>query len=167
MLQPWCRDCAATRTFSRTLAPGRMFVIWYERAMPLREMTWGGSPATFSPSRRMRPLVGRSTPVTQLKKVLFPAPLGPMMARICPRGTVTLTRLTALKPPNRMVTSSVRRIGDSAAPRPPSVGRAAGAPGAGACSDATLLLRELAVGREDRLLLRNHLEDAVLVVLDV
>ena len=78
------------RTFSSTVAPGRMLVIWYERARPLWEIRCGGSPATSSPFRKMRPLVGRSTPVTQLKKVLLPAPLGPMMARISPRGTVML-----------------------------------------------------------------------------
>ena len=73
------------RTFSSTVAPGRMLVIWYERAMALREMRSGGSPVMSSPSNRMRPAVGRITPVRQLKNVDLPAPLGPMMARISPR----------------------------------------------------------------------------------
>ena len=53
--------------------------------MPFREMRLGGSPVMSSPLSRMRPEVGRSTPVRQLKKVLLPAPFGPMMARISPR----------------------------------------------------------------------------------
>ncbi len=80
------------RTFSSTVAPGRMFVIWYERAMALREMRSGGSPVMSSSSTMMRPPVGRSTPVRQLKKVDFPAPLGPMTARIWPWGTAHARR---------------------------------------------------------------------------
>ena len=55
-----------------------MLVIWYERAMALREIRLGGNPAMSSPSKTMRPAVGRNTPVRQLKKVDLPAPLGPM-----------------------------------------------------------------------------------------
>ena len=61
-------------------------MIWYERAMPFCEIRFGGSPVMSSPSNRMRPEVGRSTPVRQLKKVLLPAPFGPMTARISPRA---------------------------------------------------------------------------------
>src|SRR4029434_1344323 len=64
-----------------------------------------------SPLNTMRPLVGRSTPVRQLKNVDFPAPLGPMIPRISPRGTEMLTLLTAARPPNRTVSDSVLRIG--------------------------------------------------------
>ena len=53
--------------------------------MPFREMRSGGRPVMSSPLNRMRPEVGRSTPVRQLKKVLLPAPFGPMIARISPR----------------------------------------------------------------------------------
>ena len=59
--------------------------------MPFCEMRLGGRPAMFSPLNRMRPEVGRMTPVRQLKKVLLPAPFGPMMARISPRLTSKLT----------------------------------------------------------------------------
>src|SRR5262249_2713330 len=99
-----------------------MLGIWYDRGRPLWEITWGGSPAISSPLRRIRPEVGRSTPVTQLKNVLLPAPLGPMIARTCPRGTEMLTALTAVSPPKRIVRPSVRRIADAAAPRPLSTG---------------------------------------------
>src|SRR3989449_8019821 len=104
------------RTFSSTVAPGRMLVIWYERAMALREIRFGGSPAMSSSANRMRPALGCSTPVTQLKNVDLPAPLGPMMARISPAGTAMLTSLSAVRPPNRMVGFSVRRRGAAPAP---------------------------------------------------
>src|SRR5215510_2250151 len=60
-----------------------------------------------SPSNTIRPLVGRITPVRELKNVDLPAPLGPMIPRISPRGTEMLTLLTAARPPNRTVRASV------------------------------------------------------------
>ena len=39
-----------------------------------------------SPSKVIRPAVGLYTPVSMLKKVVFPAPFGPMSATIAPRG---------------------------------------------------------------------------------
>src|SRR5258705_9622481 len=80
--------------------------------MALREIAWGGNPAMSSPLNSIRPLVGRSTPVRQLKNVDFPAPLGPMIPRISPRGTEMVTLLTAARPPNRTVSASVLRMGD-------------------------------------------------------
>src|ERR1043166_7007607 len=145
------------RTVSSTVAPGRMLVIWYERAMALREIRFGGSPAMSSPANRMRPALGCSTPVTQLKNVDLPAPLGPMMARISPAGTAMLTSLSAVRPPNRMVSFSVRRRG--AAPAP--------ATGAARSISVPVTLDELAGGRHDRLLFRDRLDDVVLAVLDV
>src|SRR5438552_8019734 len=144
------------RTFSSTVAPGRMLVIWYERAMALREIRFGGSPAMSSPANRMRPALGFSTPVTQLKNVDLPAPLGPMMARTSPAGTAMLTSLSAVRPPNRMLSPSVRS-------------RGAPAPGTGAARSicVPVTLDELAHGRDDRLLFRDRFDDVVLAVLDV
>src|SRR5690606_29101316 len=39
----------------------------------------------------------------KLKKVVLPAPFGPMMALICPAGKVAVTWLTAVKPPYCLV----------------------------------------------------------------
>src|SRR3990172_5904261 len=103
-----------------------------------------GSPAMSSPSKTIRPAVGRSTPVTQLKNVDFPAPFGPMIARTSPRGTATETSLSAVSPPNRTVSRSVRRIAES---------------------DVTLGV--LAGGRHDRLFLRDDLQDLVLAAADL
>src|SRR3989442_13862475 len=137
------------RTFSSTVAPGRMLVLWYERAMALREIRFGGSPAMSSSANRMRPALGCSTPVTQLKNVDLPAPLGPMMARISAAGTAMLTSLSAVRPPNRMVSFSVRRRG--AAPAP--------ATGAARSICVPVTLDELAGGRPDRFLFRGRLRD--------
>src|SRR6266536_2449177 len=41
----------------------------------------------------------------RLKSVVLPAPLGPMMALIEPRGTLKLTRVTAWKPPKLLLRS--------------------------------------------------------------
>src|SRR5438093_3885311 len=127
--------------------------------MALREIRFGGSPAMSSPANRMRPALGCSTPVTQLKNVDLPAPLGPMMARISPAGTAMLTSLSAVSPPNRMERPSVR---SRAAARAPS-------PGAGAARSIwpAVTLDELARGRNDRLFFRDGLDDVVLAVLDV
>src|SRR6202035_4867087 len=85
--------------------------------MPLCEIAFEGSPVMSLPSKKMRPEVGRSTPVRQLKNVLLPAPFGPMMARTSPRATSTLTCDSAARPPKRTDSSSVLRIGTDAAPR--------------------------------------------------
>src|SRR5215831_19597273 len=65
----------------------------------------------FSPLNTIRPLVGRITPVKELKNVDLPAPFGPMIPRISPRATEMLTLLTAARPPNRTVRASVFRSG--------------------------------------------------------
>ena len=61
-----------------------------------------------SPARRIAPEVGRRTPVRQLKNVLLPAPFGPMMARTSPLGTAKSTLFSAVSPPKRTVSFSVR-----------------------------------------------------------
>ena len=42
-------------------------------------------------------------PVTALKTVVLPAPFGPMTEKICPFPTFKSTPLTAVIPPNRIV----------------------------------------------------------------
>src|SRR5687767_3418207 len=129
------------------------FVIWYERAMPRCE-TWSGrNPVMSVPSKRMRPPLGWSTPVRQLKNVDLPAPFGPMTARISPDGTATETSLSAVSPPKRTVRPWVARRG--AAPPPRLDGDAA-------VSLAIVTLGELARDRDDRLFFRDRLQDLVL-----
>src|SRR5262245_12193788 len=119
-------------------------------------MRCGGSPVMSSPSKTMRPDEGGMTPVRQLKNVDLPAPLGPMIARISPRRTAMETRLTAVRPPNCRVRSSVRsRMGEASAPRPGPAGDAEGEVGADTLELAVL-------HGDDRLLLRDDVEDLVL-----
>ena len=85
--------------------------------MPRREIRLDGRPVISSPLKTMRPPVGRSTPVKQLKKVLLPAPFGPMIAHTSSRRTAKLIWLSAASPPKRTVSISVRSTGADAAPR--------------------------------------------------
>src|SRR3954471_12620561 len=43
-------------------------------------------------------------PLTRLKKVVLPAPLGPMIALTLPCSMVVVTSLTAVRPPKRLET---------------------------------------------------------------
>src|SRR3989442_4267749 len=126
-------------------------------------MAWGGSPAMSSPLNTIRPLVGRSTPVRQLKKVDFPAPFGPMIPRISPRGTERVTLLTAARPPNRTVSASVLRIGELSVSAD-TLERLRSVPANAGRSEPNL--REPARRRDQCLLLRNCLQELLLVVLD-
>src|SRR5690242_9410089 len=123
--------------------------------MPFCEIAFDGRPVMSSPLKTMRPPVGRSTPVRQLKNVLLPAPFGPMMARTCSRGSSKLTLESAANPPKRIDSCSVLRMGD-AAPRP------AAAAGEGAsCAGSALtfyLGGERASRREDGLVLPDRVE---------
>jgi hypothetical protein len=81
--------------FSYTVSLGKMLVRWKERPMPSRQRSCGGMPVTSRSLKRTLPASGRRCPVMRLKSVVFPAPLGPMMALIDPRGTRKLTPPTA------------------------------------------------------------------------
>src|SRR6266446_963530 len=141
-------------------------------------MVWDGSPAMSSPLNTIRPLVGRSTPVRQLKKVDFPAPLGPMIARISPAGTLRDTLLRAASPPKRTVSASAFKMGDDAvrvdtrattstsAPGNPGRSERRGVWGAMSGPPMSLSSNEFARRRDDRLFLGDDLHDLVLVVLD-
>src|SRR5712691_317110 len=109
------------RTFSSVVALGSMLVIWYDRAIPLREIRSGDSPVMSPPLNRIWPDDGRRTPVRQLKKVLLPAPFGPMIARISPGATARLTLLSARNPPKRTARPSVARIGAAAPAGSPAI----------------------------------------------
>src|SRR5262249_23293392 len=52
------------------------------------------------------PVVGTTAPTMRLKRVLFPAPFGPMIPTISPGSTVKLTSRTAHKDPNWRPTAS-------------------------------------------------------------
>src|SRR4051794_811932 len=68
--------------------------------MPEAAILWGATPTMLSPSKCTPPRVGRYSPVSTLKNVVLPAPLGPIRATIEPVGMAKSTSLTATRPPN-------------------------------------------------------------------
>src|SRR5690606_19994982 len=96
---------------SNTVACSNKCVVWKVRAMPRRATLSGVRRVMSCPLNKIRPEVGRWVPATRLKKVVLPAPLGPMMALIWPSSKWALTLLTAVRPPNRLVRFSTLSIG--------------------------------------------------------
>src|SRR5262245_4282171 len=88
-----------------------MFVRWNERPIPRRQRSCGAIPVMSCSLKITRPVSGRRCPVMRLKSVVFPAPLGPMMALIDPAGTVKLTPPTAWKPSKLFRRSRTSSIG--------------------------------------------------------
>src|SRR5262245_3808156 len=77
-----------------------------------------------SPSSRMRPADGRSTPVSRLITVVLPAPFGPIRAWRAPFSTLSETPLTAAMPPKCFSRSTVSSAtGMSRFPRQESYAR--------------------------------------------
>src|SRR5688500_10517937 len=119
----------AACTFWKTVRRGKMFVRWNERPIPRRQTSCGATPVMSFPSSRTAPASGRRWPVMRLKKVVLPAPFGPMMAAIWPCVTVRLTPPTAWKPSKALRisrTSSTTRPQDPAADDGGRPGQAAG-----------------------------------------
>ncbi|MCY1302062.1 hypothetical protein D9M70_517030 [compost metagenome] len=72
--------------------------------MPMRAMAREGMPLMRWPRNSTSPEVGVSTPESWLNRVLLPAPLGPIRARISPARTSRFMSLLATRPPKRRVT---------------------------------------------------------------
>ena len=96
-----------------------MLVSWNERPMPSLVRAEAGSPVTSRPLKCTRPSVGRYWPLSRLKKVVLPAPLGPMMDFSVRGAMSSVTWSTATWPPKRMVRSRVEMTGGSPATGPP------------------------------------------------
>src|SRR3984885_7008856 len=105
----------ASTMLSRTESRGNRLVIWKVRDTPSRARRCGGRRVISCPSNAIRPAVGGSAPAIALNSVVLPAPLGPMMARRWPRGTVRLTPSTARSASNATTTSESVRIGSDTA----------------------------------------------------
>ena len=97
--------------FSSTVSRARDLVSWNVRTIPRRAMRYEVSPWSDSPSNDHVPELGLSKPVSRLKYVVFPAPLGPMSAVMAPRSISQWSTLTAVRPPKRRVMPSETRIG--------------------------------------------------------
>src|SRR5262245_15015985 len=99
-----------------------MLVRWKERPMPRRQRSCGAMPVTSRSLKRTLPASGCRWPVIRLKSVVLPAPLGPMMALIEPRGTLKLTPPTAWKPAKLLRRPWTSSTGDSRAGAPQEQG---------------------------------------------
>src|SRR5499427_3215697 len=93
------RPSIASSTLSSTVSFGNKLVTWNVRASPMPMRRWLGQRVTSWPNNRTCPDVAGKTPVMTLKRVVLPAPLGPMMALRSPAITRRLTSCTALSPP--------------------------------------------------------------------
>src|SRR4051794_15017432 len=117
---------APSRMFSSTVSFERTLVSWNVRTMP-RRATWEAE-TFFSdlPLKDQSPVLGRSKPVSRLKNVVLPAPLGPIRAVITPRWISTCSTSTAVSPPKVRVMLSATTMG-SGLGTPGSVARPASA----------------------------------------
>src|SRR5262245_18861950 len=106
-----------------------MLVRWKERPMPNRQTSCGGMPVMSRPLSTTAPASGRRCPVIKLKNVVLPAPLGPMMAAICPGFTRRLTPATAWNPSKALRTSRTSSTGHPPQPPPAGIQRAHDAAG--------------------------------------
>ena len=79
--------------------------------MPSGAICSGALPVMSWPSKRTVPDVGVRKPVSRLKSVVLPAPLGPTRAWTVPRATVRSTSETARKPRNSLVRALVSSNG--------------------------------------------------------
>src|SRR2546428_13449708 len=72
--------------------------------MPADMIRSGRVPVMSLPSNQIRPAVGWYRPVSMLKNVVLPAPLGPMIETIDRRGIAKSTSDTATRPPKTFET---------------------------------------------------------------
>src|SRR6516164_1402362 len=115
-------------------------------------------PAMDRPWKRISPELGRKTPATTLKTVVFPAPFGPMRPAISPGFTDRSTCERAVTPPKVMMTSRnsssapdsssrpVASVPVTSAPESPSLATAATSPGAATPATAAHRRRHLQPG---------------------
>jgi hypothetical protein len=97
-LWPGLPKSAPTSRFSRTVSSGRGVGIWKARPRPRWVRTSGGEGGHVRPRKRTRPTSGRRRPEITLSRVLFPAPLGPITARISHFLQVERDPLQGLQP---------------------------------------------------------------------
>src|SRR5262245_7621622 len=95
---------------SSTDIPASAFVSWNVRTIPWRAIRYDAHPATSTPSKRQLPSSARSKPVRTLKRVVLPAPFGPISAVIVCGMTRRSSTDTATSPPKRRTTCSTSRI---------------------------------------------------------
>jgi len=93
---------------------GNRRIDWKVRATPRATIALGRRPTRLAPSNVMLPPSGRMSPVTTLKNVVLPAPLGPIRPMMAARGTSRSTSFTAtmaLEAPGEPAHLEERRAG--------------------------------------------------------
>src|SRR5262245_33583461 len=112
------RESSEAWTFSKTVNEWKSVPRWKARTTPRREITWGGRLVMSWSLKVTDPASAGKNPVTTLKKLDFPAPLGPMIAWSRPGCTSRSTPSTARSEPKALVSPRVRRsIGGPREPR--------------------------------------------------
>src|SRR5690606_11649183 len=96
---------------SMTVRRDSALVSWKVRTMPAWATLWADSPRIGRPLKLHVPVFGLSNPVSRLKSVVLPAPLGPIRPVMAPRWNSRWSTSTAIRPPNRRVRLSTTRIG--------------------------------------------------------
>ena len=109
--------------FSITLSRVSALVSWKVRTIPSRATSCAATLRRLWPSKVPDPVSATSNPVIRLKKVVLPAPLGPISEVMTPRWISRWSTSTAISPPNARRTWSTTRIGSGL-----------GTPGSGATS---------------------------------
>ena len=128
--RPACaRAGRPSRSRARVMVANRR-MFWNVRAMPSAVILSGRMPGDVLARRRRSAGVGLYRPVSMLKKVVLPAPLGPMIETIERRGIEKSTSLTATRPPKAFDTSVAVSSGGC---------RGAGAARSRACASKTVL----------------------------
>ncbi len=78
----WLQAGWASIRFSSTVSSEKRRMFWKVRAMPARTRSWGLALEMSWPMKVIEPSSSMYMPVSRLKKVVLPAPLGPIRERI-------------------------------------------------------------------------------------
>ncbi len=81
----------AMTTFSSVVSSGNTRATWNDRPKPRRTRFHSGIRVTSCPSKRTVPESAKTSPLSTLNRVVLPAPLGPMTAKVSPSATATST----------------------------------------------------------------------------
>ena len=109
----WRRK-APTMTFSTTVMSSNVTGTWKVRAMPSLAWASGLARVTSWSRKRIVPAVGSASPARQLKKVLLPAPLGPIRPTISPSRHVEVGAIHRAEGAERL--DDAARLKEHAAP---------------------------------------------------
>src|ERR687893_797784 len=97
------RVCIPESTLSTALIVPKSLMFWKVRPIPICARWWAFRRVMSLSSKTKDPEVGPKRPLTMLKNVVFPAPLGPIRLTIDRSGMSKFTELTATRPPKTFV----------------------------------------------------------------